>query len=217
MQLDGSGTLTPDLDLAFEIPGTPLETVLDAAESIAPLPALVEPPGTVDARIRLRRRGAGEMTYSARGNVSAARMVLGDPLPPATDVQAEFEIRSSGGLELRLREGLVAGGPLTGTAKLEPLFPPGVLTFDGGVADASFGVVLQGLLGEDARRVVGPVGLDAEMSLDLGRETIDASALGGVLRVSARDVELPGWLLEREIRTKLESRADALGLSLIHI
>ncbi len=68
-------------------------------------------------------------------------------MPPAHDVKSRFRLGIDGAVELDLLEGSVAGGPLRGTVRLDRLDPPGTLTFDGKLAEAALGSLIDGLVG----------------------------------------------------------------------
>jgi hypothetical protein len=210
-KIEGSGALLPDLALGLKLTPTPLETALQAAESVLPLPLDLSPPGSVQAEMRVDRRASDPLTYRGSGELTAARFKPGDMLPDATDVRATFDLERSGVLAIRVLDGRIAGGPLRGTARIEPLVPPGKLSFEGGLTDAVLGQLLGGMVHEAAERVSGPTGLDANMTLDLSRAPIDAKALGGRLDIDSHDVGLPGWDLEGALRSKLEERVSSLG------
>jgi hypothetical protein len=210
-KIEGSGPLLPDVALALRLTPTPLETALRVSEAVIPLPLEVEPPGEVHAEIRVDMPADGELTYEGSGEISAARLDVGDMLPDASNVRAEFELDRRGSLEIRIVDGLVGGGPLRGTATIAPLVPPGKLSFDGDLRDAALGELLGGLVHEAVRRVAGPTALDAAMTLDLGGETIDAGAIGGRLQLDSRKVNLPGWNLEGAMRRGIQEQVSAIS------
>lgn len=207
----GSGSLIPAMAVALELPATPLEVALSASESVLPLPLDLGGPGSVEARLWIDQPRGGALTYRAEGQLSAARFSPGEMLPDARDVRAEFSLSPAGILEIRVLEGTVGGGPLNGTARVEPLLPPGRLTFDGGLEQAALGQLLGGLVSDAAERIQGATGLEARMSLDLGREELDARALGGRLELDSREVSLPGWDLEAAIRRTIEEKKASLS------
>jgi len=211
VRMTGSGSLLPDIDLGLEIPTAPLAAVLGATEAILPLPLDLEPPGEVRATVRIRQPAGGALTYEAEGGLSAGGFKIDDLLPPARDVRTEFALDREGVLEVRILEGRVGGGPLRGTLRIDPIDPPGLLTFDGELQDAVLGQLLGGLIADAEETISGPTGLDAALGIDLGRETIDARAIAGRLQLSSRQVSLPGWDLEGAIQRRLEEQLGALG------
>jgi hypothetical protein len=210
-RIQGSGPLLPSTALELELTPTPLETALRAADSVLPLPLDLAPPGSVQARLWADRVPGSELTYRASGELSAARFRPAETLPDATDVRAAFTLSPRGALEIRVLEGRVGGGPLGGTARIDQVFPPGTLSFDGELQDAILGELLGPLVSEAAKRVTGPTGLEAGVTLDLGRETLDARALGGALELDSRSVSLPGWDLEGAVRRKIEEKGFSLS------
>ncbi len=210
LHLTGAGTLLPDVDLSIEMPATPLAAVLAASEAVLPLPLDISPPGTVAARITVQQPAGGELGYEAAGALSAARFKIDDTLPVVTDVKTAFELDRAGLLEIRILDGMVGGGPLRGTARIDPIYPPGKLTFDGGLQDAVLGQLLGGLVADAAKEVRGPTGMHAAMGVDLSSEVLDARALSGRLELESRDVSLPGWDLEGAIRSKIEKKLGSL-------
>ena len=212
LKLEGRGTLLPALSIDLTLPATPLEDALRAAPSVLPLPIDVRPPGQVDAKLHVEQPEGGELTYTAEGNVSAAEFHASEILPPAEQVRARFALDRSGALEVEVLEGTIAGGPAKGVARLSSIDPPGVLGFDGSLDQAQFGALLEGLIGEQARKIQGPTGLSAELALDMGAAQIDARALKGRVSLSSRQVSLPGWDLEGSIRRKIDEKLSELNL-----
>jgi hypothetical protein len=212
VRLEGRGTLTPDLVLDVDLTRTPLEDALRATESVMPLPLDVLPPGSVEAHLHVEQPEGRELFYTAEGSLSAAEFRASEFLPPTKDVQATFELDRHGELVIRLTEATVGGGPARGVARLSSIDPPGSLSFEGGLEDAVFGALLQGFLGESARSLTGPTGLDAALALDLGGGEIDARALSGRIDLSSTNVSLPGWDLEGAIRQRVEEKAKELDL-----
>jgi hypothetical protein len=210
VRLTGGGSLLPDVDLDFEMPSAPLETTLRVTESVLPLPLDLTPPGAVEAEISVERPAGGELSYEAQGSLSAARFKIDDTLPVATDVSTVFELSRQGLLEVRILDGRVGGGPLRGTARIDPIYPPGKLTFDGGLRDAVLGQLLGGLVTDAAEKITGPTGLQAAMGVDLGQEQLDARAISGRLDLSSTEVSLP-WDLEGAIHERIEDKLGALG------
>jgi hypothetical protein len=212
VRLEGRGTLTPNLALDIDLTRTPLEAALRATESVMPLPLDVEPPGAVEARLHVEQPAGRTLFYTARGDLSAAKFRPSEILPPVEDVQATFELDRNGQLVVRVNEANVGGGPATGVARLSSIDPPGSLSFEGGLQDAVFGALVQGFLGESARALTGPTGLDAALALDLGREVIDARALSGRIDLSSQQVSLPGWDLEGAIRKQIDAKLKEMNL-----
>lgn len=212
VRLEGRGTLTPSLLLDIDLTRTPLEAVLRATESVMPLPLDVQPPGAVEARLHVEQPEGRELFYTAKGTLSAAKYSPSEILPPIEGVQATFELDRTGELVVRVNEANVGGGPATGVARLSSIDPPGTLSFEGGLEDAVFGALLYGFLGESARTLTGPTGLNAALALDLGRPEIDARALSGRVDLSSQTVSLPGWDLEGAIRNKINEELKGLDV-----
>ncbi len=210
----GGGSLSPALALRLELPETSLETALRAAESVLPLPIEVVAPGHLNATIRVDQPEGGELTYEASGNFSAAEVRPGEFLPAAKDVRATFALDRAGRLEVQIINGTIAGGPARGTAVIDQVYPPGTLRFEGGLQDAVFGQLLGGLVRE-AKPVTGPTGFDATLGVDLAREVLDARSLSGKLSFNARSLAMPGWDLDRAVRSKLEKSAGSGAAGLI--
>jgi len=213
VRLTGRGTLLPALALQLDLPPTPLEAALAAAESVMPLPLVLVPPGSVEARLLVDQPTGAALTYEMRGKLSAARFELGSPLPPATGVAADFHLDRRGALEVRLRDGRLGGGPVDGTARLDSIDPPGTLRFTGGLRGAALGELMAGMVSGAAKSVAGDVQGRAQVGLDLGREP-GLAALGGTLEIDAARVGLPGWDLEAALLDKLGSLstiAELLG------
>ena len=209
----GGGALSPALALRLELPDTELETALRASESVLPLPIEVVAPGNLSATIRVDQPEGGELTYEASGSFSAAEVRPGDLLPAAEDVRATFVLDRAGRLEVRVVNGVIAGGPANGSAVIDQVYPPGTLRFSGSLQDAVFGQLLGGLVRE-AKPVTGPTGFDAALGVDLAREVLDARSLSGKVDFNAHSLSMPGWDLDRAVRGKLEksARSGAAGL-----
>ena len=214
LTLRGSGKLAPDVDLTLYLPVTPLKTVLDAAPGVLPLPLDLTPPGSLRAGIRMREPDGDEAYYTAEGELSAASFQPSPTLPPARDFRATFDLDRHGVLRVQVLEGIVAGGPLRGTATLSSIDPPGTLSFDGGLEEAVLGQLLEGMVSESAGHIRGATGLTAGLTLDLSRPEVDARAVGGKLDLDSKQVGLPGWNLEGAIRASIEEKlgADLAGL-----
>jgi hypothetical protein len=209
--LTGSGALTPDLDLTFELPSTSLESALAISHRVLPLPLDVRPPGQASAVAHVDMPAGGELSLAATGSLDAATFVAGDFLPPATDVATRFTLSPAGSLDLEIERATVGGGPLTGTVRVDSIDPPGHLVFEGRLADAGLGELLGGLVEGAPGRIAGPVVLVARMDVDLGAAVLDANALAGKLELGATAVTMPGWELETAIRARIQERLGALA------
>jgi hypothetical protein len=216
LTVEGSGPLFPETALRLGVPEAQLETLLSAADSILPLPFEVAPPGEVEASFLVSRASDGSVSYEGAGTLSAARFLPSEILPPIEDVAAEFGLTPSGALTVTVLEGRIGGGPVQGTARLVPIYPPGKLTFDGGLQEAVLGQLLAGFIGPGAEQITGMTQLDASVGLDLSNEALDARALSGQLELDSSRVSLPGWDLEgalhRQLSEKLGSLAALAGL-----
>ena len=210
VKVEGEGSLVPDIGLRLNLLETPLETALRAAESVLPLPVDVSGPGSVRASILVDQPQGQPLTYEAKGELSAASFRASEILPPVEALRSTFALDRSGELGLRIHEAQVGGGPLTGTARIDSIQPLGTLKFDGALENATLGTLLAGFVGQSAEGIRGPTGLRALMSVDLSREVVDATALGGRLELTARDVTAPGWDLENELDTKLGEKLAAI-------
>ncbi len=210
LHVTGTGRLVPAVDLRFALPETPLEAALAAAPSILPLPLELGPPGSLHADVHIVQPAGGTLVYTAEGELTAARFVVSQLVPPAENVRAAFELDQAGALEVRILGGTIAGGPATGVARLSSIDPPGKLTFDGELQDAAFGALLGGLV-ERAETITGPTGLKVNVGLDLARTTLDARALSGRLDLDSRDVRFPGFDLEQAVLGKLEEKLGSLA------
>jgi hypothetical protein len=210
-RLTGRGAVAPALDLSLELPETPLEPAIRLARAVFPLPLDPKPPGAARATLRLERRGRGDaLRCSGRGELSATSLAVAGFLPAAQDVRVGFEL-AQGALILRVLEARAAEGSLRGAARLDSVFAPRALGFDGQLADAALGPLLEGLLGPRASRVSGATRLQTRLRLDVGRGTLDARALGGELRLAAREVALPGWDLDSAIRRRVAEKFGGLA------
>jgi len=204
--IEGSGRLSPDLSLTLDLPSTPLEVVMGAAEALFPLPLDLEPPGLVSATIRLDQRAGEELIYEAAGELSAARFDPGEPLPAVSDIRAAFNLGRDGRLGIDILESVVGGGPLAGRAELEPVYPPGILTLDCNLQEAALGQLLSRFVAGAEERISGPTGLLAELRLDLSGGELDVGALKGKLELQSRPVNLPGWDIRGAIRSKIAEK-----------
>ncbi len=209
--MTGSGELSPALDLELVLPDTPIEAAVTASRAVFPVPVELEPPGTARSSIFVTRPVDGVLEYRARGRLAAAGIRPVDLLPAARDVAASYELTRDGVLGLRLEEGSLGGGPLTGTARLEPVVPPGELTFDGALNGAALGALLAGVIEEAPSRISGPADVAAKLVVDLRKGEIDLGGLGGRLDVNARDVTLPGWDLEAALRRRIDEKMGKIG------
>jgi hypothetical protein len=212
--IEGSGRLSPGLALTLDLPATPLDVALGAAEALFPLPLDLEPPGNVTALIQLDRPDGGELTYRASGELSATRFNPGAPLPPVSDVRASYQLEREGRLIVDILESSVGGGPLAGRAVLDRVDPPGTLSLEGDLREAALGKLLSGFVAEAEERINGPTGLQADLRLDLSGGEIDATALRGGLELESRPVSLPGWDLRGAVQRKInEKRSSLSGLA----
>jgi hypothetical protein len=205
-RLVGNGPLSPRLELRLELPETPLDAALRASESVLPLPLEILAPGNVQAAILVARPEGGDLTYEASGSLAATELRPGDLLPAAKDVRATFTLNRAGRLEVQIAKGTVAGGPVSGTATIDSIYPAGTLSFSGGLRDAVFGQLLGGLVHE-ARPVTGSTGFNASLGVDLERAALDARSLSGSVDFNASSLSMPGWDLDRAVRGKLEDSA----------
>lgn len=209
LKVTGAGSLVP-VDLRFSLAETPLDAALAAAPSILPLPLDLRPPGAVRADVRVVATARGPLATTATGELSAARFVPSDVLPPVENVHAAFELGRDGALEVRILGGTIAGGPATGVARLSSIDPPGKLTFDGALEDAALGAMLAGFV-DKAEAITGPTALKTRLALDLARPAVDARALSGRLDLDSRDVRFPRFDLERAVVAKLEEKLGPLA------
>jgi AsmA-like protein len=209
LRVTGQGPILPVADLRFSL-AEPLEEVLDAAPSILPLPLDLRAPGSVSADVRIQMPEGKPIETTAQGKLSAAEFFVAESIPPAKDVQAEFELYKTGALEVRILGGTIAGGPARGTARLGSIDPPGKLTFEGGLKDAAFGALLQGFVAK-AESITGPTGLDAKVGVDLARPQLDARALSGRIDLDSKDVRFPGFDLDQAVLKKLEEKLGPLA------
>jgi len=210
--LSGGGPITPTLDLELVLQETPLDAVLEAIASIAPLPLDLRGPGSASATLLIDRPEGGDVRFEASGGLNAAELHLAEELPVVRDLGARFTLNRAGVLEVRVREGTLGGGKLTGTVRLESLDPPGKLTLDGEIEQAVLGQLLAGMVDGAAGKIGGPTSIEARMALVIG-ETFDVRSLGGRLELKARQVNIPGWELNNAIERTLESQlGSAAGL-----
>jgi len=208
----GGGAITPVLDLEFVLQETPLDAVLEALASIAPLPLDLRGPGSATATLLIDRPEGSDVRFKANGGLNAAELRLSEELPVVRDLRARFILNRAGVLEVRVREGTLGGGKLTGTVRLDSLDPPGKLTLEGEIEQAVLGQLLAGMVDGAAGRIGGPTSIEARMALVIG-EPFDARSLGGRLKLSARQVNIPGWELNNAIERTLESKlGSAAGL-----
>lgn len=211
VELRGRGRLSPGVELELVLPPTPLEPALALARAVVDLPVAIEPPGTAQAVLRVASSAAGEIGYEARGTLSAARIHGIASVPEATDLAVDFALSPAGELTLSFDRGRLAEGTLTGTARLARVSPPGRLSIDGELAQASLGRLLAGFVAGDAGRIGGRSAALARLSIDLGRQPLDARALGGRLELRGDDVRLPGLDFEAALRETIADKLSALG------
>jgi hypothetical protein len=114
-------------------------------------------------------------------------------------------------LTVNVVEGRIGGGPVRGTARLVPIYPPGKLTFDGGLQEAVLGQLIAGFIGPGSERITGMTQLDANLGLDLSNEALDARALSGRLELNSSEVSLPGWDLEGALHRQLSEKLGSLA------
>jgi hypothetical protein len=95
-------------------------------------------------------------------------------------------------------------------ARLSSIDPPGKLTFDGDLENATLGTLVGGFV-DKAEAITGPTGLEARIGLDLGRPTLDARALSGKIDLASRDIRMPGFDLERAVLDKVEEKLGGLA------
>ncbi|MDH3784341.1 MAG: hypothetical protein OEV00_03325, partial [Acidobacteriota bacterium] len=144
------------------------------------------------------------------GQLHAAEVTPGNPLPALHDVRAEFELDETGQLTTRVIDATVAGGKLLGQADLDAIAPPGLLSFDGEVEAAVLGKLIGGFMADPDSEILGVTALDLDLGLDLSGE-LDASALRGGLSILSTEVDLPGWDLENAVREGVEAKLASLG------
>jgi hypothetical protein len=210
--LRGGGTLTPALALDMSVEEAPIEDAVRALRAMAPVPVEILGPGAASARIDVSRPSAGdEVDVRVEGTADAGELRIGGPLPAARDVQANFRIRGTDRMQVDIEQGTVANGPIRGQLRVEPLAPPGQLSFQGNIEKATFGKLLTGFAGDKLARIAGVTDVTADVGLDLSGDTIDPLAMTGDLSLEALDVALPGWDLEGALRSKLADRLGELG------
>ncbi|RMG47264.1 MAG: hypothetical protein D6718_03875 [Acidobacteria bacterium] len=204
------GRLDAEPRLTARLPSTPLEDALALVRSLFPLPIAIEPPGTASLVAEL---SGGDSDWEARasGTLSAERVVLGNPLPPVEKVALRFDLADDGELRIRIDEGEVAGGSLTGSARVEALSGPGKVRFEGRVGGAELGRLLAPMLPGVAGKVSGPLDLRANVQLDLQRGPNDLAALSGTARAAATGISAPGWDLEAAVRRAVEARLEEVA------
>jgi hypothetical protein len=209
-EISAGGTLLP-LGLKLEMPSTSLETALALTEAVLPLGLDVSPPGSTRLEAQVDLTPDGELSYEARGELSAARFVAAEILPEATDVRATFELTRAGELILRITDGAVGGGPLTGVVRIDSIEPLGTLTFDGKLVGASLGALVGGFVDRAPERLTGPANVRGRIAVDLGAATVDASAITGGLALGADEISLAGWDLEAALRETLREQLGELA------
>ena len=208
--VSGRGSLSP-LALELELQPTPLQAALDLARALFPLELELDPPGTVALTARLDAAQGEELSFEARGQVSAGGFAPGGLLPAATAVRTSFQLTREGSLELQIHEATVAGGSLNGEVRIDRLDPPGTLVFEGELAGASLGGLLGGLVARAPERLTGPTAMHGRIVVDLSVETLDASSLEGQLWLGADRVSVSGWDLEGSLREALREKLGALA------
>ena len=216
--LRGTGPLLPATELGLEAMDVPLADALRVARAAFPLPIRVDPPGVVRLGVTVRRPDGGDLSWSAEGRLTAARVGVHVLLPVLEDVEAPFRVRR-GVLRIDPLVARVAGGRFRARVVLDPVAPPGKLTVKG----RAVGVDLAGLAAlaspAAAKGVSGRADLDVDIGVDLSRETLGLAALRGGITVSGKEWGLPGWNLEESLLSRLAGAgggalgglADALG------
>ncbi len=209
--LRGTGPLLPATELGLEAVDVPLADALRVARAAFPLPIKVEPPGIVRLGVGIRRPEGGELSWSAEGRATAARVRVHEMLPPLEEVEAPFRVRR-GVLRIDPLVARVAGGRFRGRVVLDPVAPPGRLTVQG----RAVGVDLAGLAAlaspTAASGVSGRADLDVDIGLDLSRESLDLAALRGGITVTGEGWGLPGWNLEESLLSRFaEAGKGPLG------
>jgi hypothetical protein len=208
--VSGRGSLAP-LALELELQPTPLQVALDLARALAPLELGLDPPGTVAFTARLDALQGGELSFDARGQVSAGGFALGEPLPALTAVRTSFQLTRAGSLELEIHEATLGGGTLQGQVHIDRLDPPGTLLFEGELAGASLGSLLGGLVERAPELLTGPTAMRGKIAVDLSAETLDASSLEGQLWLRSDQVSVSGWDLEGSLRQSLREKLGVLA------
>jgi hypothetical protein len=212
LEVEGRGTLAPDLRVRLEIPRTPLTTALDVSRRLLPLPVEPEGAGEVTAVVELARADGGPLTYTVAGRASAEKVKAADFLPPVHDMRCEFTVDRAGRLTISISEATLAGGPLEGRLRLAPVYPPGRFEFDGEITGAGLGGLLAGFVNDAEKTVAGPTDARVSLGADL-RElgVIDLAALSGTVEFRASEVALPGWNLREAIYRRIGERLGRLG------
>jgi hypothetical protein len=190
---------------------TPLADAMAVGRAVFPLSLELEPPGEARAVVHLETDAAGELRYSAEGEITAAAFRAGDMLPPARNIRAAYALDRSGALEIRIVEGRVAEGPLSGkltTPSIDPLAP---LRFEGSVSNAALGQLLAGFVERAAERVRGPADVRSSLSVDLSDETFTPADIHGKLALDVREASLPGWDLEAEVQNAVRKKLGSLA------
>ncbi len=203
----GSGRLLPTLSLSLKIPEAPIGDALRLARATFPLPLDIEGPGVFAADIGLRRDARGDLLTTGSGTLTAARVRLAPNLPPLDKVRTDFRLKRDGTLDADPIEGTLAGGALRLRARVAPIAPPGSLSLSGTLGGARLPALLSGL-GEAAAKLSGTADAAIALTADLGRSTVDASALGGTIEVAASRLELPGWDLVQALDQQLASSSS---------
>ncbi|UCF68057.1 MAG: AsmA family protein [Acidobacteriota bacterium] len=210
-KLTAKGTLLPDVALDLDLAETPIEPALATARAAFPIPLSLTPPGTVQAKIRVELPSGGALSYSASGRIGAAAVQLAEALPPVENARADFRLHPSGALTVGIDRGTIGGGPVSGTAKLDRVYPPGTLRFEGNIAGADVGQLVSGLAPQTKGKLRGPADIGTALAVDLSRPTLGPEALSGRLEFSAAKLRIPGFDLEGSLQTAISEKLGGLG------
>lgn len=210
-KVHGTGEVFPALAVRLTVEPTGLEEAVDAMEALFPFPLDLSPPGSVGAVIDLGQNAKGELTYRIQGEATAARLRLADDLWTVEDLAADFRLDQRGELTVKIGQAEVGGGPLKGTVRVVPVYPPGELLFEGTLGQSRLGALLAPFAGERAAMISGTADVSAKLRLDLGAEELTPAALEGGLEIEAVDLGLPGWDIGGAIEGKLASKLGKLS------
>lgn len=213
VRLTGSGPLTPATSLALKIVDAPVEAALAAARAAFPVPLQATGPGTLAATVSFRRPANGEAVIEADGEISAARFVAAEGLPALAGVVSRFRLRPDGALEVPSLAAELAGGKVSGGARLDRVDPPGRLTVEGSLEGASIPDLLGAFAVPGGDRISGTLDGKLRIAVDLSRAELGPAALSGTVSVAANRLTLPGWNLIGAVRSEIDrqgSLTDAL-------